>query len=116
VSTFAPQALILMNGPFARQQARDLAARLLSDSGGGLDAAVEKAYRRALGRPPRAQEKQLARSFFAAQTEGVREPLLARLVVSVPDGLPTGADPAVAVALADYCLALFNSNEFLYVP
>jgi hypothetical protein len=116
VSTFAPQALILMNGPFARQQARVLAARLLADSGADLDRAVEEAYRRALGRSPRANEKQLARAFLADQTESVRERLLARLMVSVPDGLPTGVDPAFAVALADYCLALFNSNEFLYIP
>jgi Protein of unknown function (DUF1553)/Protein of unknown function (DUF1549) len=116
VSTFAPQALILMNGPFARQQARVLAARLLADSGADLDRAMEEAYRRALGRSPRANEKQLARAFLADQTESVRERLLARLMVSVPDGLPTGVDPAVAVALADYCLALFNSNEFLYIP
>jgi Protein of unknown function (DUF1553)/Protein of unknown function (DUF1549) len=116
VSTFAPQALILMNGPFARQQARVLAARLLTDSDADLDVAMELAYRRALGRPPRANEKLLARTFLADQTDSVRERLLARLMVSIPDGLPNGADPAVAVALVDYCLVLFNSNEFLYVP
>jgi hypothetical protein len=116
VSTFAPQALILMNGPFARQQARILAARLLVDSGADLDVAVELAYRRALGRCPRTNEKLLARTFLAIQTESVRERLLARMMVSIPDGLPDRADPAVAVALADFCLALFNSNEFLYVP
>jgi hypothetical protein len=116
VSTFAPQALILMNGPFARQQARVLAARLLADSGANLDVAVELAYRRALGRFPRGNEKLLARTFLAIQTESVRERLLARMMVSIPDGLADEADPAAAVALADYCLALFNSNEFLYVP
>jgi len=26
-----------------------------------------------------------------------------------------GADPAAAPALADFCLALFNRNEFLYM-
>jgi hypothetical protein len=38
-----------------------------------------------------------------------------RLPVAVPEGIPPGVDPATAAALADYCLALFNRNEFLYI-
>ncbi len=30
-------------------------------------------------------------------------------------GIPEAADPARAAALADFCLALLNRNEFLYV-
>jgi hypothetical protein len=74
------------------------------------------AYRRALGRPPRPGESAAARTFLAEQAELVRDRLAARLPVNVPDGLPARTDPALAAALADFCLALFNTNEFVYVP
>jgi hypothetical protein len=35
--------------------------------------------------------------------------------VGVPPGTPADVDPAYATALADFCLALLNRNEFLYV-
>ena len=40
----------------------------------------------------------------------------ARLPVGVPPDAPADADPAAAAALADFCLAMLNRNEFLYVP
>lgn len=63
VSTFAPQALILMNGPFARGQAKALADRLAN-----LPAAqrVDVLYRRALGRLPSDSERRIAASFLEA--------------------------------------------------
>jgi hypothetical protein len=86
VSTFAPQALILLNGPFMQEQCRALAARLERECGADRDRQVERAYWLALGRPPREAERQLARDFFARQGP-----------------------------LADFCLALLNCNEFVYV-
>jgi hypothetical protein len=35
--------------------------------------------------------------------------------VAVPSATPKDVDPAYAAALADFCLALLNRNEFLYV-
>ena len=52
VSTFAPQALILMNGPFARQQAQRLAVRLTREAGADRDRQVERAYRLLFARSP----------------------------------------------------------------
>jgi hypothetical protein len=116
VSTFAPQALILMNGPFAREQSGVFAARLARDGDGDIGRMIERAYRLALARPPRDEERRLARDFLDEQTELLRDRLRARLPVTVPAGWPEGLDPALGAALADYCLALFNSNEFMYVP
>ena len=45
----------------------------------------------------------------------IRERLRARLPVGLPPELPTTVDPAAAAALADFCLALLNRNEFVYV-
>jgi hypothetical protein len=116
VSTFAPQALILMNGPLAQAQSRALAARLMNDAGQDQDKWIDTAYRRCFGRPPKAEERKLARTFLEEQSKSVQERLRSRFKVVVPQGLPTKADPAMATALADFCLALFNANEFIYVP
>jgi hypothetical protein len=101
VSTFAPQALILMNGPFLQEQSKAFAARLLRECGPDADRQIDRAYRVALARPPRPTERDTARAFLRTQAE-----LLA---------VRNSVDPAAA-ALADFCLALLNRNEFIYVP
>ncbi len=115
VSTFAPQALILLNGPLTQQQSQAFAVRLLRETGPGLKDRIERAYRLALARPPRPEEMQQAVTFLEEQSELLRDRLRARLRVNVPEGTPEGADPALAAALADFCLALFNRNEFVYM-
>jgi hypothetical protein len=98
VSTFAPQALILLNGPFMQGRARALAARLAREAGPAGADRVRLAYRLALGRPARPAELRLGLDFLASQ---------ARLLHNHPT--------AERAALADFCLALLNCNEFLYV-
>ncbi len=115
VSTYAPQALILLNGPFLQEQSRRLAARLLREGGADVNRHVEKAHQLALSRRPKPAERQLAREFLESQSELLRDRLRARRKVGVPEGLPDGVDPAYAAALADFCLALLNRNEMLYV-
>jgi hypothetical protein len=111
VSTFAPQALILLNGPFLQRQSQAFAARLLRECGPDQGRQVERAYRLALARPPRPGEAASACRFLAEQTDWLR----ARREVRPPaGGLPKGVDAAEAAALADFCLAMFNRNEFLY--
>jgi len=100
VSTFAPQALILMNGPLAQAQSKAFAARLLKETGSEPTSLVERAYRLALGRPPRTEEARLGTEFLAKQAALLRER-------QRPD--------AFAAALSDYCLAIFNLNEFIYI-
>jgi hypothetical protein len=115
VSTFAPQALILLNGPFMQEQARVFANRLLRECGENPTAQIVRAHQLALGRPPRAAEAKTARTFLDGQADLLRDRLRARLPVGVPAGIPEGVDPARAAALADFCLALLNRNEFTYV-
>jgi uncharacterized protein DUF1553/uncharacterized protein DUF1549 len=116
VSTFAPQALVLLNGPLLHEQSKAFAARLLREAAPDDAARVDRAYRLALCRPPRDDERRAALDFLSGQTELLRDRLRARLPVGVPPGTPDDVDPAAAAALADFCLALLNRNDFLYVP
>jgi mono/diheme cytochrome c family protein len=87
-STVAPQALILMNNEFIGTQARHFAQRLEREAGSDPKAQVKLGFELALSREPRADE--LARSVAFVQ--------------SYPQGL------------VDFAHALFNINEFVYIP
>jgi len=114
VSTFAPQALILLNGPLAQQQSQAFAVRLVREAR-DRKTRIDLAHRLALARPPRPEEMQLSQEFLEEQTALLRDRLRSRLRVHVPAQMPEDIDPAEAAALVDFCLALFNRNEFLYV-
>ena len=94
VTTTAPQALLLLNSEFTLERARkmgdDLKALFPSDDAG----LAARAYRLAWGRPADDDEVRLAVKFLAAQAATLHS-----------------RDAAVA----DFCHALLNTNEFLYV-
>lgn len=115
VSTFAPQALILMNGPFTRAQSRAMANNLLHGSQDPT-VRVDQIYRRALGRHPTVTEQNLALEFVRGQATRIRPRLAALRAIGIPPVSAGGVDPADALALADLCLAVINTNEFVYVP
>lgn len=85
-STHPPQALELLNGPFSNELAGALASRLEQEAGGDYERIVVRAFQLALGRLPRADETQRSLEFLREQP------------------------------LSEFTLALFNLNEFLYVP
>jgi hypothetical protein len=113
VSTFAPQALILLNGPFMQGQAKAFAARLCREAK-EREGRIERAYRLALGRAPTKAEREMSVAFVREQTELLKERMRARQTVAVPEGLPEGTDVAEAAALSDLCLALLNRNVFVH--
>lgn len=116
VSTFAPQALILMNSPFVHAQAKHLALALAKESNDPTEQ-MKTLYRRAVGRDPTAAERALAAEFLKEQAKTIQ----ARVKANQPNGidateLPKGADLAHVRALADLCVVVFNTHEFVYVP
>ena len=117
ISTFAPQALILMNGPFAQEQGKALATQLANDSRGDTAKELDSLYRRTLGRIPTAAERTAAEEFLREQTQTVQDRVRARLPIGLDfRTVPAGADPAHVRALADLCVVLFNTNEFVHIP
>lgn len=103
-TTVAPQALALLNDPFVRGCAVDLADRLRREAGDSNANCVARAYQLALGRAPVESEAEASSKFIDAQTERrrAREP-------------QTPPDETRRQALADFCQALFGLNEFIYV-
>jgi len=87
-STIAPQALILMNNEFIGIQARHFAQRLQQEAGVDTAAQVKLAYELALSREPRTDELTKAVEFIQSYPQG----------------------------LVDFSHALFNINEFVYIP
>jgi hypothetical protein len=87
VSTHALQALSLFNSSFMEEVSQSLASRLEKTCGKNRNCMIDTAWRLALSRSPRRPEAQLAQKFLAS-----------------------------GGTLPDFCLALFNRNEFVYVP
>ncbi|HCN77424.1 MAG TPA: hypothetical protein DIT13_09560 [Verrucomicrobiales bacterium] len=93
-STTAPQALLLMNSELTQGIASTLAGQALAACGSDMGAIADFAVRRCFSRAASAAERDAARQFLDGQT---------------------ALAPAFQDAVADYCLALINSNEFVHV-
>jgi hypothetical protein len=110
VTTVAPQALWFMNNATMFRQAQELAARLVRESGNDSQTWIERAWAITLSRPPTAAEQQEAVRLIeslstAAPAAGLESPPAA--LAKLP--------PQWGAALAKFCLALFNLNEFVFI-
>jgi hypothetical protein len=102
VSTTTPlQALFMMNDPFAHEQARKLATRVLRERSDET-ARIDRAYRLCFGRPPVAAEVARSRQFLTQAQTAFRE-------------AKTPAEGIESSAWASFARALLSSNEFLFI-
>ena len=97
VTTVAPQALLFMNSPQARQYSDALASRVKSPE---ISESIAGAYQLCFQRPPTQEETRAAVRFTRLQADGYRA--------------SAQHDPE-KTALADFCQALLSANEFVYV-
>jgi hypothetical protein len=86
-STHSLQALTLMNSDFMQEQSNAFADRLQRECGSEEGCRLRRAYKLTLARAPRTEEVGMARRFFS-------------------DG----------GTWQEFCLALLNRNEFVYLP
>jgi hypothetical protein len=89
-TTTAPQALMLLNDQIVLEMAKQFASNVLSDGPKSPDAAIESAFRLALGRRPTTEERSAMRRFLDGHSD-------------FNDGV------------TDVCHAILNLNEFLFV-
>jgi hypothetical protein len=100
VSTVSPQALALMNNQFVLEQSGYFAERVARESGADKRSQVVLAFKIALSREPSAKEIEWSLAFLKSQTDGYTQR---------KDEKPE------ASALRDFCHAVLNLNEFVYV-
>ena len=127
MSTVATQSLILMNGEYTWQQADLIAARamretvplnaeqlanqpelpgpVLADSFVDLPSQMHFAWRLIYCRPPTSDEFKLSMIHAANQLQAIEND---------PRGIAPSSNISKQV-LVNYCHALLNSNEFVYV-
>ena len=139
-ATVPTQAFTLLNGRFSRDLALAWAARLKREAA-GRGAQVERAFRLAFTRAPSAEERAKALAYLHRATERHRTHApakppargkIVRAMVTEQNGEPVDVEEdeeplayqdnvhASQVgpqtrALADLCLVLLNTNEFVYV-
>ena len=101
-TTVAPQALFILNAPFAIEQARGLARRLLAQTGSTPAQGIARAYSIAYGRPPTPSEIRAALDYLERYKKalGPHEPDAARKEEK---------------AWTSFSQILMASNEFIYV-
>jgi hypothetical protein len=114
-TTTAPQALALMNGEFTLEQAAHWSGRLLGEHGDNPASLARAALAEAFGRQAGDEELAAAERFIAAQTATIANSGDATATATLPAPMPERLDPARAAAIVDFCHALLNSNELLYV-
>jgi hypothetical protein len=107
-TTTAPQALLLLNSDFALECGQRLASVLEERFGADETRMIAHGYRLAWGRPARDEEIQLGLRFLSTQTEAHQ---------ARHHGGDRSLDDTAArsAALADFCHALLNTNEFLFI-
>ena len=99
-TTTATQALLMLNGEWVLKRAEAFAKDLLALESTGTDERIDLSFQRSYGRQASHAELSAAKTFLAEQAERA------------------GGSPfqqAQLAAWTDYCHALLNSNEFLYV-
>ncbi len=123
------QSLMLINGGWTLDRARALAGRLERLAGNDGAGRIGFAYRLVFGRPPTQPERIDAQSFLIRRSPAIAgqfPPVADAEAAEDGEGAGSGAgcvktdSPASSAALdasawTDFCHALLNANEFLYV-
>ncbi len=114
-STTATQSLTQFNSGFSLRCAQWLAGVVLHQGSLTDEAPIRAAYRRVFNREARDDEVALARTFLVEQSAALRDAERGIATMARPDPAPSDGDAYAQAALVDFCLALFNASEFLYV-
>lgn len=116
VTNTGPQALTLMNSDSVIGYARAFAGQILADQPSADNATlIRTAFIRALSREPEPQELKISEQFLEKQSALLSARCSNGGTVLLPVPFVKFLDAGRGAALVDFCHALFNANEFLYV-
>jgi hypothetical protein len=107
-TTTAPQALLLLNGDFALERGKAFAATLHEQFGEDEERMIAYGHRLVWGRQPSAEEVRLGLRFLSKQAELLHARRQA-------DGGVLNSEALRREAIVDFCHALLNTNEFLFI-
>jgi hypothetical protein len=110
----APQALTMLNSAESMEWAQALAGRVLDRAGADPVKQVSELYRLAFSRQPDGWEKDRILTFLSRQKQLVSERSAKGETLAMPTPITAGVTSIDGAALVDACLALINSNEFVY--
>jgi hypothetical protein len=113
VANTPQQALTLLNDPTFVEAARVLAERLLTSPARSDGERIDRLYRRALSRPPKAREAESLERFLAAQRAQYRGQTddANKLVQTGIDPVPAHLDRAELAAWTSVCRVVLNLHE-----
>jgi hypothetical protein len=97
-STVVAQSLMLLNGPLSVRAARQLAKRIILETGDAPQQKIDRAFEAVLSRKPTPSEFEPCMQFLELQEQQLKE---------------INAERASLLALAEFCKVLLASNEFL---
>ncbi len=116
-STHAPQALTMLNGPLSQELCLALAANIIDAAGTKQEDWTTLLWQRVLGRSPTPIEQENAITFLKEQAKRIESAISEKTALRIPKtSKKQQIAPIHAAAFSDLCLALFNTNEFVYRP
>jgi len=116
-STHAPQALTMLNGPLSQELCLALAANIIDAAGTKQEDWTTLLWQRVLGRSPTPIEQENAITFLKEQSQRIESSISEKIALRIPKtSKKQQIAPIDAAAFSDLCLALFNTNEFVYRP
>ncbi len=110
-----PQSLALFNSSFALDQSREWAGDLLKTHGCNFRTLVANAYSEAYGRQAQGEELDAGEKFIAQQGQVIDKDIDVVPEAALPEPRCNMVTPEQAAAVVDFCHALLNSTEFMYV-
>jgi len=116
VTTVTPQVFALFNSKFAHQKSHAMAERIQREVGTDPGRQVERAFQLALQRQPTEEEKIRGMQFLGVQTDLPGTELSLTQAAYSPESaesLPSRGE--TGRSLSDFCLAMFNLNEFIFL-
>jgi hypothetical protein len=111
-TTTAPQALLMLNSELSLELARAWAERLIAGCADDPYRVVSEAYLDGFGRHPTQDEITAGCQFLWQQSQVRKANSTQATALSLATSLENDFSPE---AVTDFCHALFNANEFLFI-
>ena len=116
VTTVTPQVFALFNSKFAHQKSRAMAQRIMREVGDDPARQVERAFLLALQRRPDATEKSSSLAFLGfGENPAPKELSPIKAAYSRPAANHSSTKAENGRSLSDFCLAMLNLNEFVFL-